>query len=373
MNVQANRRITCELLCESDSTHLQQLYAGFWMLREQRAIRLTQRLCRGKKSTDAYLEVVVDGSCRVGFDTRDSYEIDPATLARVDLYFKRGYSDAYVQSLSSREKVFPLGLNFVVYAGGFDRYLIKRALLQDRNLLKLRNVLLGLGLDRLIGNRLFVDRVDQVGLYPDTRLLPQVLYMTRVFDPVIAQSPRKREEIEGLNATRAQCIRLLRKEFGRSFTGGFVHDEYAAAKFKDCLIADPALATKQNYMRTLRSFPIGIATTGLHGSIGWKVAEYVAYGAAIVTEKLNYRVPGNFQAGSHYLEFITPEECVNAAARLIRDRELRVAMMIRNHRYYESHVRPDSLVRNSLALAQEAFARSELRQSECAAPLGQLA
>lgn len=33
---------------------------------------------------------------------------------------------------------------------------------------------------------------------------------------------------------------------------------------------------------------ICITTTGLHRSIGWKFAEYIAASKAIVTEKLNY-------------------------------------------------------------------------------------
>jgi hypothetical protein len=371
MDGKSPARLTCELFCESDSTHLQQIYTGFWMLQEQGVIHLRQRLCKKNRSARAYLEVVVDGSCRLAYDTHDSFEIDPQELARVDVYLKRSYADSFVATLPYKEKVRPLGLNFGVYAAGYDCLLLRRAALQERKLLKFRNVSLGFGLDRIFGGRLYVDRADKVGVYPDTRLPAQIIYMTRAFDPMIGRSQEKREEIENLNATRAQYIRSLRAEFGKSFTGGFAHEDYAVTKFRDCLVTERALATKYNYMKTLTRFPIGVATTGLHGSIGWKLAEYVAYGMAIVSEKLNYRVPGSFEAGRHYLESTTPQDCVDAAAKLVHDRDLRVAMMIRNHRYYESHVRPDALVRNSLAIAAEALVSPAMRSAACEAPLGQ--
>jgi hypothetical protein len=104
-------------------------------------------------------------------------------------------------------------------------------------------------------------------------------------------------------------------------------------------------------MKLLKRFPICIATTGIHGSIGWKIAEYVSYSKAIVTERLNYRVPGNFEKELNYLEFVSPEDCVESAVRLFQDYKLRCQLMINNYRYYQSYLRPDSLVMNTLAIA----------------------
>src|SRR3712207_7964514 len=58
---------------------------------------------------------------------------------------------------------------------------------------------------------------------------------------------------------------------------------------------------------------------------------YTTLFRSIVSEKLNYRVPGSFEAGRHYLEFTTPEECAAAAAKLVHDRDLRVAMRSEEH------------------------------------------
>jgi hypothetical protein len=90
---------------------------------------------------------------------------------------------------------------------------------------------------------------------------------------------------------------------------------------------------------------------GLHQSIGWKFAEYVAASKAIVSETLHYDVPGAFGEGRNYLSFRTPEECVEAVSRLIRDDRLRQMIMRNNWNYYRRHVRPDRLVLGSLMAA----------------------
>jgi hypothetical protein len=351
MDHQVNGKFSCELLCQSDSDHLQQIYTGFWVLQKRGLIKLKQRLCNKYLISDgAYLEVVVNGTRRIYYDTHDSFEIDTEALSRVDFYFKRSYSDQIINNLSYKEKIFPLGLNFVVYAAGLDILLLNRMSLQRRNILKLRNLLLGIGLDRLLGGRIYVDRFDRVALYPDLLLPPKILFMTRAFDPVMARSKTKREEREFLNDTRAKCIRLMRRELGNRFVGGFVHEDYAVAQFKDCLVEN-AMSDKQNYMKIMRQFPICVATTGLHGSIGWKMAEYVSHGKAIVTEKLNCRLPGRFERDTNYLDFIVPEDCVRAASKLCDEDDLRFEMMLKNYRYYESYVKPDSLILNTLAIA----------------------
>ena len=79
---------------------------------------------------------------------------------------------------------------------------------------------------------------------------------------------------------------------------------------------DSDICEKQNYMRIMKKSDICIATTGLHESIGWKMGEYVAAARGIVSEKLNYRVPGNFKEEKNYLVFSNIDECIDAVDRL---------------------------------------------------------
>jgi hypothetical protein len=304
-----------------------------------------------RQARKTHLRVVLDNQRVLYYDEHDSFEIDPEVLQEVDFYFKRSYADAEVKKLRENFKVFPLGLNYPVYCGGFDRFSLERATLQE-GLEVYRSVLRGLGVDYILGNRRYgVPRLGRMEAYPDLTAGPRALFIAGAWNPGDAHSKQKSDEREYINNMRADCIRLLRKEFKKYFLGGFIHDSYVQKKFADCLLSEPRLAKKRNYMRLLKQFPIGVATTGLHGSIGWKLAEYVSLSKAIVAERLNYRVPGQFAREANYLEFSSAAGCAEGVTRLFQDHELRRRMMVNNFRYYQSYLRPDLLVLNTLIIA----------------------
>ncbi len=181
-----------------------------------------------------------------------------------------------------------------------------------------------------------------------------MLFMVRAWDP--DNSPpglpqEQRQERAAINETRARCVSLLRKEFGSRFFGGFAHTSYAIDHFRAQLLDDRTDCSKRNYVRLLQRHPICVATTALHKSIGWKLGEYVAFSKSIVSERLNFTVPGRFERDRNYLEFETPEQCVHQAARLFEDGQLRHQMMEKNWDYYRTHLAPDRLVLRTLNLA----------------------
>jgi hypothetical protein len=360
MHLETKLPLTCELLVSSNSAHLQQIYTGFNLLRERSVIRLTQKICtheadwsgsrRGQTSEAPYLKALINDHHVIYYDTHDGFEIDHEALKEVDFYFKRSYSDREISSLKDKHKIFPLGLNCEVYAKRFDVSLLQRGTLQS-GIAKLRNLLIATKLNHALGQRIHVDRVDHQAGYPDFSGSPKILFMTRAFGPEFAKSKEKQEEIDSLNHTRAQCIRRLKAEFREDFLGGFMYEDYALAKFKDCLVPNNNLSKRRNYMQLMRAFPICVATTGLHGSVGWKLAEFVSNAKAIVTETLNYRVPGHFERGENYLDFVSAEGCVESSMKLFHDPELRSKLMLNNYKYYQCYLRPDSLVLNTLATA----------------------
>ena len=98
----------------------------------------------------------------------------------------------------------------------------------------------------------------------------------------------------------------------------------------------------------MKASDICIASTGLHGSIGWKTAEYVAASKAIVSEPLNYKVTGNFIPGENYLEFSGIDECLSALDALSSSPEKLYEMKKKNHEYYKRYLAPVELVKRSL-------------------------
>jgi hypothetical protein len=143
---------------------------------------------------------------------------------------------------------------------------------------------------------------------------------------------------------------LLKDALGPRFTGGFSHNRFTLEQYPD-LLAPAGSTSQQNYLRTLQSFPICVASTGLHGSTGWKLAEYVAFSKAILSERLVYTTPGPFAPHRNYIEFTSPEECLSGALRLVEDTALRQQLMQSNAAYYGAYLQPDALVRNALTTA----------------------
>ncbi|HYG33607.1 MAG TPA: glycosyltransferase [Clostridia bacterium] len=145
---------------------------------------------------------------------------------------------------------------------------------------------------------------------------------------------------------RINCVRELKNQFGPNFIGGVEGTEFAVRNYRD-YVADASITKKRVYLELLRSADICVSTAGLRQSNPWKFAEYLAMAKAIVSEPLAHRVPGPLRPGTHYLEFRSPEECVQKAVFLYENPEQRYAMMQQNHHYYQAFLRPDVLVWNT--------------------------
>jgi len=357
--------LECRLLYASTSPHLQQLYTGFLMLHRSGFLRLSQELRRTpvryeddaphlRGAEHAHLDAVIGGRLRLHFDTHDAMEIAAPELDRCDLYFKRSYSPRLVESLTPerRERMRPLGLNYFVLPDLLDPYAIRRSVrvngLSRRTLSQIKQAL-------DCSNRLdFRPRLSQTEALPDPDTDPCVLFLVAAYDPHDdpSRTPAKVEERAHVNEMRARCLTALTRELGPRFRGGFTPGRFAREHYAG-LLAPRHGTSQEAYLRTVRSFPICVATTGLHGSTGWKFAEYVAFSKAIVSEPLQYQVPGPFGPDRNFLKFTTADQCVSAAVRLIEDAGLRYTLMRNNAAYYRSHLRPDALVRNAIVTALE--------------------
>jgi hypothetical protein len=139
-----------------------------------------------------------------------------------------------------------------------------------------------------------------------------------------------------------------RAEFGERFYGGFAIEEFSRREYGDCLLPDHRASERRAFLARVRDSAICVATTGLHGSIGWKMAEYVAASRAIVSEPLRYEVPGGFAAGRNFLEFTTLESFITSVESLLRDVSLREDIRRTNWDYYRRWVRPDAQVLRTL-------------------------
>jgi hypothetical protein len=338
------------------------LLTGLAMLADAREIRFTQELrpvppplpsgpWHLRDKAESGVDVVLDGRHTAYVDVHDSWEIDEGQYAAHHLYFKRSYDPARFPP-GDHPRLRPFGLVSDLRKDGFDRWEAERILRQVAPSAKRTREFVRFLLSSAAA---LVDRGPRPTLSllhapPNSRLSPRILFMAGLWDPdrVPADSPEKAAEFHAINEMRAGCVRRLRAEFGDRFFGGMQHTEFARSRYPDVLLPDARAGSKRAYIERVRDFPICIATMGLHGSNGWKLAEYVGLSRAILSEPLRYQVPGGFGPPRNYLEFDSPDSCVERASALMSDAAARAAQMHANHEYYERWMRPDAFARRVL-------------------------
>jgi hypothetical protein len=135
----------------------------------------------------------------------------------------------------------------------------------------------------------------------------------------------------------------MRAEFGDRTIGGVVADSYARQFYPDVLAENNT--HRFLYLRLLKKSAVAIYTRGLHQSLAFKLAEYLAAGLCIVSEPLLHELPVPLEAGVHYLPFTTHEECIRQCRWLLDNPAEAAAIRKANVCYYQRYVEPQSHVR----------------------------
>ena len=346
-----------EIFCCSNSIQLQLIYTGLRMLEEQGDLELSYQFYNYLQPAQALealawppnLLVRLNDSKLLLFDMNDNNELWQEDLGKVDFYFKRGFSAQEVGPELAYKKVFPFGLNYMVYERHPGWFSLRRVPLEKTISQMIKSGIRTLGWLNWCSARNYRAHVGNLYAEPDPALPARVIFMTRLWDPAKYRGAG-REITEAINEMRAACIRQLRQEFGPRFMGGLAPGGYMPPRFADCRLKEASQSYQGNYLRLLKQYPIAVASTGLANSTGFKFAEYLAFSRAIVAEKLHYEAPG-LEAGKHYLEFSNAEQCVEAVSTLMNDELLRFKMMEQAHAYYQEYLRPDVAVRRALAIA----------------------
>lgn len=281
-------------------------------------------------------------------DLLDGVEIDKQVLSEVSYYFKR----TMAKGCQEHEKIYPYGLNYEVYENTPYLFEVKRLLSLNLSLKCGIKANLSSSLDAL--GVTFLPRVKHF----ESRFLDKpalgaqkVIFMARTWDPEepgANLSVREKEDREIINEERAKIIRTLRKELGTIFLGGFSETAHSFSKYKDCVIDDPSLSKKSSYLNLVRQTPICIATIGLHGSVGWKLAEYIALGRAVISEQTSVIIPNGFGDGKNYLSYKDSDSCLIKVNYLLNNPTVVEQMMASNAAYYYEHLKPEKLMFNLL-------------------------
>ena len=325
--------------------HNSQILTGFLILKEQGwDVEITDR------STDAanpfYDLPVVQAEYRgrkLLYDLWDGYQAPDAMkrcLDWADIYFKRSYSEKKNRELfpEDREKILPLGFNYHVTH--------KHDPIAEPLWKALAKPLFGRAPDRYFVPEVFEGKAQRKKGEP-----VKILFLTRLWDdkdPALDEDTCRERTL--INESRIEIIRTLKARYGDAFFGG-LNDLPIARELAPDLIVPAKYTERKKYLKLLHSCDICIGTMGLHESIGWKTAEYVAAAKAIVNEHFHYSVTGDFAEGKNYLAFATAQECIDAVQKLVDSPEMLYEMKRANEEYYRHYLKPEVLVQNSLERA----------------------
>lgn len=283
----------------------------------------------------------------VAFDVFDRGDLfDIPTLEAADVYFKNTFQTESQATLSPclAEKVKPAGLIFACYMRG-TRLVLARVALEA---FQAHWKALGLkrGLRRLRHDLLELEGILDIEAWErrgDEAAQGHVVFQTRIWPP----ERDSRVDREGVNHERIELVRALKKAFGAGDRIGLLHTRYATETAPDLLTSRKV--PKRQYARQLKTSLVAVNSHGLDGSAGFKIAESLAAGAALVSQPFRFELPRPLVEGVNYLSYETPEECVSQCRRLLADRDLVEAMRAANQDYYRRYVRPDAAARNMLA------------------------
>lgn len=332
--------------------HLSYVFAGLYELVQQKQIKLKVTypwsFSKNKPSPgDITLWLILKDdltnlSRKVVFDLHDKSDkyIVPR-LEQCDIYFKRSYYKPDVEKLppNLRKKVLPFGLNYACRSA-YETTPFFRMLgyyfAHRFNILKptvsIKHLYYSL---YLLKQTYSSPRVADFEYALGEELKPIIFFQTRVW----GQHESDDNWIE-LNEGRVSVIRALKGAFGDRFVGGLIPTEVAIKYYSDCLT--PLKTDRHSFIELSKRSLIGIYTRGISHSLAWKLPEYLAAAKCIVSEPLRNQIPLPLEPKKNYLEYHSPEECVEACGRLLDDSRLANQMRMNNYAYYQAEVKPSA-------------------------------
>lgn len=143
------------------------------------------------------------------------------------------------------------------------------------------------------------------------------------------------------NAERVVAYEELKRVPGLDIEGGLVpngpHD------LPDHLVG-PSWEFDQ-YVERLGRSVIAVNTHGVHGCLGWKLGEFLAFGKAIVTTPPRHVMPGDFLHGeqAHFVSG-APGSWARALSEIVENPGYRRHLEAGSRRYFEQHVAPTAVI-----------------------------
>ena len=266
--------------------------------------------------------------------------IVPDALRRADIYFKRqfGPETRTAAGAGQVEKIVPMGLTVAGYSPRALRHVCIAiiASLRSKEARRARGALAGLL------RRAFEEaRLWATSPAPESALLraSDKKHGHIVFQPRLWRTnPGSRDQFDIANEDRIATVRALRTAFPHEQAIGLLRNETATQMAPELVLVEKVTTSK--YHQQLRSSLVAVNCLGLSGSVGWKFAEYLAAGNAVVSQPIEKVLLAPVVEGVHYLAYRSVDECVDLCRRLMSDDMLSARMRAVNRQYFLDWVNP---------------------------------
>lgn len=258
-------------------------------------------------------------------DSYDSSEVDPEELLGVDRWFKVNYSEEICAKLPDREraKVVPIGPSFGI---------------RGLSVVSLPGVLAAVAC--LVPARAsFLEQTK--GLYRQTRYRrPLDFYErdAREDGPVFFAGSLWRKEA-AINAQRVRIIGVCREVFGDRFEGGMAPRRDGWSPYPHTQM--PRRLEPEVYFAKVSRSPLAFNTRGVLDCFGWKLAEYMAMGKAIISTPWFSKPPAPITHGLHvHLVREDLSDLRDAVDRILGDESYRARLKAGARSYYRDNLEP---------------------------------
>lgn len=376
--ISLNRNLKCLIKYDigPGNTHISQIVAGYKMLEKQGILKIeSAQPCRTFRSSRNYehnsiVEVEI-GEKTIAYDMADGYQsmhrldVWDKELERLDFYFKRSCDSKRHTGMKNADKIKPLGLNYLCSCRGnpYDNFVFNGHSLGE---LKKYLIYLKTKKNNIYDYSVFESNGQH---YDDYKLL----FLTRLWDssgisaqsikrtyPYLTDTQAKEEaerwkfSLDKATKDRIKYVKALRKVYADKVIAGVSSDLFSQ-KICPELIVDSSLTERHKYLAEIKKNYVCITSEGLHQSIGWKFAEFVAAGKAIITEPLAYETVGGLEKNRNYLIYNDTESLLASCERLMNNADAVHEMERQNEEYYNNHLRPDKVILDSLNTVFDAF------------------
>lgn len=276
--------------------------------------------------------------------------IAPAALQFADIYFKRQFgAETQAAAGVAARKIVPLGLTVAGYTRATLRH-VCFAILGSLRSADARHA--GGGLSDVFRRAFSEARLWKALPPPDAAMLrdsdvkaPRIVFQPRLWPT----TPGSGDQFDVANEDRIAMVRALKQAFPHERAVGLLRSETASTMAPDLLL--PEHVTTERYYQQLRSSLVAVNCVGLSGSVGWKFAEYLAAGNAVVSPPIDKELLDPVVEGVHYLACHDPQECAALCRRLVSDDAMSRRMGDVNRRYFRESVNPPAHLSRLLSAA----------------------